>query len=147
MALTGLDVIWKSDLPDDLKCDFSRGIVESILLYDSSLWTLTKPLESKLVSTYTRIFACCAEHFLETTPNKTASLRTYPTYISLYQSKRETKITGEVKNRLPVACFYGLQSMGIPELNTHRRDFTTSSVTYHMQWMVVMGGKRMRESE
>ena len=54
-ALDGLNVLWKSDLPGNLKRDFFRAIVESVLLYGSSTWTLTKRLETKLDGTYTRM--------------------------------------------------------------------------------------------
>ena len=54
-ALDGLNVIWKSSLPDQLKRDFFRAVVESVLLYGSNTWTLTKRLESRLDGTYTRM--------------------------------------------------------------------------------------------
>ena len=47
--------IWKSTLPEQIKKGFFRAVVESVLLYESSAWTLTKRLESKLNGTYTRM--------------------------------------------------------------------------------------------
>ena len=41
-ACNGLNVIWKSTLPDD----FLHAAVESVLLY-GSIWTLNKKLEGK----------------------------------------------------------------------------------------------------
>ena len=54
-ALDRLQTIWKSTLPEQIKKDFFRAVVESVLLYGSSAWTLTKRLESKLNGTYTRM--------------------------------------------------------------------------------------------
>ena len=54
-ALNKMDIIWKSELPDDLKRSFFRATVESVLMYGATAWTLTKTLESKLDGTYTRM--------------------------------------------------------------------------------------------
>ena len=54
-ALNKMDIVWKSDLPDDLKRSFFRATVESVLMYGATAWTLTKTLESKLDGTYTRM--------------------------------------------------------------------------------------------
>ena len=44
-ALNKLQKIWKSTLSDILKRRLFRSVVESILLYGSETWTLTKRLE------------------------------------------------------------------------------------------------------
>ena len=54
-ALNKLNQVWKSYLPDNLKRNFFRAVVESVLVYGSSTWTLTKLLEKKLDGTYTRM--------------------------------------------------------------------------------------------
>ena len=54
-ALDGLHILWKSNIPDEMKREFFRAIVESVLMYGSNTWTLTKRLESKLDGTYTRM--------------------------------------------------------------------------------------------
>lgn len=54
-ALNKLSCIWKSNLPDYLKRRFFRSVVESVLLYGSVSWTLTKKLETSLDGTYTRM--------------------------------------------------------------------------------------------
>ena len=54
-ALDRLRTIWKSTLPEQIKKGFFRAVVESVLLYGSSAWTLTKRLESKPNGTYTRM--------------------------------------------------------------------------------------------
>ena len=53
-ALDKLSSIWKSNLTETLKRNFFRAVVESVLLYGSEAWTLTKKLERKLDGTYTR---------------------------------------------------------------------------------------------
>ena len=50
-----LSIIWKSDLTDKMKCSFFQAAVVSILLYGCTTWTLTKRLEKKLDSNYTRM--------------------------------------------------------------------------------------------
>ena len=54
-AIDKLSVIWKSDLTDKMKCSFFQAAVVSILLYGCTTWTLTKRLEKKLDSNYTRM--------------------------------------------------------------------------------------------
>ena len=54
-ALNKLTCIWKSNLPDNLKRSFFKAVVESVLLYGSTTWTLTKTMEKKLDGTYTRM--------------------------------------------------------------------------------------------
>ena len=50
-----LSVILKSDLTDKMKRSFFQAAVVSILLYGCTTWTLTKRLEKKLDSNYTRM--------------------------------------------------------------------------------------------
>ena len=54
-AIDRLSVIWKSDLTDKMKRSFFKAAVVSILLYGYTTWTLTKPMEKKLDSNYTRM--------------------------------------------------------------------------------------------
>ena len=54
-ALDRLNKIWKSNLHANLKRDFFRATVESVLVYGSSTWTLTKHLEKSLDGAYTRM--------------------------------------------------------------------------------------------
>ena len=48
-------IIWKSDLTDKIKSSFFQAVVVSILLYECTTRTLTKRLEKKLNSDYTRM--------------------------------------------------------------------------------------------
>ena len=66
--------IWKSDLTDKMKRSFFQAAVVSILLYGCTTWTLTKRLEKKLDSNYTRM--------LRAILNK--SRRKHPTKYQLY---------------------------------------------------------------
>ena len=54
-AIDRLSIIWKSDLTDKMKCSFFQAAVMSILLYGCTTWMLTKRLEKKLDSNYTRM--------------------------------------------------------------------------------------------
>ena len=50
-----LSVIWKSDLTNKIKHSFFQAAIVSILLHGGTTWTLTKRMEKKLDSNYTRI--------------------------------------------------------------------------------------------
>ena len=63
-AINRLSVIWKSHLTNKMKCSFFQAAVISILLYGCTTWMLTKRMEKKLDSNYTRM--------LRATPHKAA---------------------------------------------------------------------------
>ena len=69
-----LSVIWKSDLTDKMKRSFFQAAVVSILLYGYTTWMLTKQMEKKLDSNFTRM--------LQAILNK--SWRQHPTKQQLY---------------------------------------------------------------
>ena len=73
-AIDKLSVIWKSDVTDKMKRSFFQAAVVLILLYGCTTWTLTKRLEKKLNSNYTRM--------LRAILNK--SWRQHPTKHQLY---------------------------------------------------------------
>ena len=54
-ASSKLDKIWKSSLSRELKVQFFRATVESVLLYGAECWTLTKQQQKKLDGCYTRL--------------------------------------------------------------------------------------------
>lgn len=54
-ALNRLTKIWKSELPTTSKVKLFVAAVESVLLYGSEAWTLTKAMEKALNGTYTRM--------------------------------------------------------------------------------------------
>ena len=54
-AINRLSIIWKSDITDKMKRSFFQAAVVLILLYGFTTWTLTKRLEKKLDSNYTRM--------------------------------------------------------------------------------------------
>ena len=72
-AIGRLSVIWKSDLTDKIKYSFFPAVM-SILLYGCTTWTLTKRMEKKVDSNYTRM--------LQAILNK--SWRQHPTKQQLY---------------------------------------------------------------
>ena len=55
VASNKLEKIWKSNLDRKLKVNFFRMTVESVLLYGSECWTLTKQQAKKLDGCYTRL--------------------------------------------------------------------------------------------
>ncbi|XP_067028325.1 uncharacterized protein [Acropora muricata] len=54
-ALNRMNNIWKSNLPHQLKRNFFRATVQSVLVYGSISWTLTSSLEKKIDGSYTRM--------------------------------------------------------------------------------------------
>ena len=54
-AIFRLSVRWKSDLSDEIKCNFFQAAVMSILLYGCTTWTLTKCIEKNLNGNSTRM--------------------------------------------------------------------------------------------
>ena len=54
-AIDSLLVIWMSDLTDKFQRIFFPATVECILLYGCTTWTLTKRMEKKLDSNYSRM--------------------------------------------------------------------------------------------
>ena len=72
-ALNSLTTIWKSSLAQNLKRKLFQATVESVLLYGSSIWTLTKALEMKLDGTYTRMLTAVLNTW-----------RDHPTKLQLY---------------------------------------------------------------
>ena len=54
-AIDRLSIIWKSGLTDKMKCSFFQAAVMLILLYGCTTWMLSKWLEKKLDSNYTRM--------------------------------------------------------------------------------------------
>ena len=73
-AIDKLLIVWKSDLTDKMKHSFFKAAVVLILLYGCTTWMLTKWLEKKLDSNYTRM--------LRAILNK--SWRRHPTKHQLY---------------------------------------------------------------
>ena len=54
-ALNSMNTIWKSKLSTNLKRQFFRAAVESVLVYGCVTWTLTASLEKRIDGIYTRM--------------------------------------------------------------------------------------------
>ena len=70
-AINRLSIIWKSALTDKMKRSFFQAAVTSILLYGYTTWTLTKRLEKKLDSNYTRMLRVILNESWRNTPQDT----------------------------------------------------------------------------
>ena len=55
VACNKLEKIWKSKLDRTIKIKFFRACVESILMYGSETWTVTKALEERINGCYTQL--------------------------------------------------------------------------------------------
>ena len=56
VACSKLHTIWTSGISTKTKINLFKTCVESILLYGSETWTMSKQLEKRLDGTYTRLF-------------------------------------------------------------------------------------------
>ena len=54
-SVNKLERIWKSNISRDLKIKFFRACVESILIYNSETWTITRAMETKIDGLYTKL--------------------------------------------------------------------------------------------
>ena len=68
-ALNAMNKIWKSNLKDKLKRNLFRATVESVLVYGSTTWTMTKAMEKRLDGNYTRMLRA-ALNIMGITPDK-----------------------------------------------------------------------------
>ena len=90
-AVNKLTTIWKSNLSENLKRNFFRATTGSVLLYDSTTWTLTKRLEMKLDGAFTRMLRAALN----------VSWREHPTNKRLYGNiPKITTIIREQRTRL-----------------------------------------------
>ena len=87
-ALNKLDLIWKSSLPQNLKRRFFQATVESVLLYGSSAWTLTKHLEARLSGTYTRMLRAVLNISWKEHPTKQTLYGKLPPIIKTIKERR-----------------------------------------------------------
>ena len=69
-AIDKLLILWKSDLTDKMKHSFFQAAVISILLYGCTTWMLTKQLEKKLDSNYTRMLRAILNKSWQQHPTK-----------------------------------------------------------------------------
>ena len=70
-----LSIIWKLDLTDKMKRSFFQAAVVSKLLYGCTTWTLTKRLEKKLNSNYTRMLRAILNKSWRQHPHKAPTIR------------------------------------------------------------------------
>ena len=118
-ALNRFRTIWKSSLPDNTKRTFFRAVVESVLIYGSTAWTLTKHLEDKLDGTYTRMLRAILNKSWKQHPTNDQLYGNIPKFQILSENgKLGSPVTaGEVKMNYPVTFFFGFQSMDIHKLD------------------------------
>ena len=69
-AINRLSIIRKSDLSDEIKWNFFQAVVVSILLYESSTWTLTKRIDKRLNGNCTRMLSAILNKSWKQHPRK-----------------------------------------------------------------------------
>ena len=86
-ALNKMNAIWKSRLPDRIKRNFFRATVESVLVYGSVSWTLTKSLKKRLSGNYTRMLRAILNRSWKDHPTNKKYMQIYRIYARRYDSK------------------------------------------------------------
>ena len=87
-AIDSLSVIWKSDLTDKMKLSFFQAAIVSILLYGCTAWTLTKRIEKKLDSNYTRMLRAILNKSWRQHPTKQQLYGHLPPIMKTIKSRR-----------------------------------------------------------
>ena len=109
-ALNKMNAIWKSRLPDRIKRNFFRATVESVLVYGSVSWTLTKALEKRLSGNYTRLLRAILNKSWKDHPtNKEIYANIPDIYARRYDSKYFVFLVtvGEISDKWHQILFYG----------------------------------------
>ena len=84
-AIDWLSIIWKSDLTNKIKHSFYQAAVVSILLYGCTTWTLTKHMEKKVDSNYTRMLGAILNKFWGQHPTKQQLYAHFPPIMKTHQ--------------------------------------------------------------
>ena len=122
-AIDRLSIIWKSDLSDEIKCEFFQDVAVEVPLYDSTTWTLKKHLQKCLIGTTQ---GCCVLFWTSSGSNKTNKMTAiWPLTSHLTNHPKWTKHAGhgwrskdEVISDVHLwTSKYGLTSIGRPAKN------------------------------
>ena len=103
-ALNEMKSIWKSGLPYKMKRNFFRATVESVLIYGSVSWTLTKAFEKRLNGKYTRMLRAILNIYRKDHPN----------------NKEKYGNISEICTSIRQQRFRFLGTVGNPNWNWHR---------------------------
>ena len=121
-------IIWESDLTDKMKRIFFQAAVVSILLYRCTTWTLTKRLEMKLDSNYTRMLRAILNKFWRQHPTTHQLYGHLPPITKTIQVRR-TKHAGHYwrsKDELIRDVLYGPRHMA-GQKQDYQHEYTFSS--------------------
>ena len=98
-AINRLSIIWKSDLTDKMKRSFFQAAVVPILLYGCTTWTLTKRLEKKLNSNYTRMLQAILNKSWQQHPTRHQLYGHLPSIMKAIQVRRTRRAGHCRRNR------------------------------------------------
>ena len=87
-AIDRLSIIWKSNMTDKMKHSFFLAAVLSILLYGCTTWTLTKRLEKKLDTNYTRMLRAILNRSWQQHPTRRQLYSHLPPITKTIQARR-----------------------------------------------------------
>ena len=94
-AMNKLDCIWKSSLNRNLKVKLFGACVESILLYNSETWTVTRSMEIEIDGLYTKLLRRILNlSWRDHVTNKELSMDVYHPYPQPYIRQRRMRFAG-----------------------------------------------------
>ena len=131
-ALNKMNAIWKSRLPDRIKRNFFRVTVESVLVYGSVSWTLTKALEKRISGNYTHLLRAILNRSWKDHPTNKEIYANIRIYARRYDSKNfvflDTVV--EISANWHQILFYGNLPM-VREKEDGREEYTLIN-----SWMI-----------
>ena len=150
-AIDRLSIIWKSDLTDKMKRSFFQSAVVLILLYGCTTWTLTKRLEKKLDSNYTRMLLAILKKSWLQHPTRHQLYSHLPSITKTIQVKHDMQDTAGEAGTSSLVMY----SNGPPHMAGQKQDdqleHTFSSYvrirdvalkTYQWRWTIGRSGER-----
>ena len=151
-AIDRLSIIWKSDLTNETKRSFFQAAVVSILLYGCTTWMLTKQLEKKLDSNYTRMLRAILNKSWRQHPTRRQLYATCLPSRKLYRLDEPDTLdtAGEARTSSWVTYSYGPPHMAKqkqdnqPKLtySSYMRIRDVTQKTSRRRWMIGRSGER-----
>ena len=151
-AISRLLIIWKTDLSNKIKRDFSQAVVVSIILYGCTTRMLTKHIEKKLYGNCTRMLQAI---FNKSWKQQATKQQLYGHLHSIFKTiqirwtrhvepcwRSKDKLISDILQRTPT---HEHASVGRPQELTDNRSVWTQDViwkTIREWWMIGTDGER-----
>ena len=149
--MLNLNSIWRSDMNRRLKVNFFKAAVESILLYGSECWTLTKEEEHRSDGCYTRLLRHASASrgaIMSPTKNYTETYRRSVMWCGDGDSSLRATVHAQM-NSLQMQCYGNRMETGIGDVPLTRllekdtglctQELRTAMLSRTNWWYHVMG--------